>query len=137
VRIYGNGNRNVCDGTDKGPDKAGYDGSPAAKNLHGQGNTVDVGDVVSYDGESENDEAEIAKLANVRNEDGVKETTDSGFRISVRIDVDAAVDGGDGDDDGTEDLTEQKREDQSSKGGEEHTDSVCGYWLVAGIIGSI
>lgn len=63
VGVSGDGDGDVDCGADGGPDEAGHGLGPAAENLQGQADGVDVGAVVGDDGEGEDDEAELAEAA--------------------------------------------------------------------------
>jgi len=137
VRVPRNSNGDISTSTDESPDEAWDNGGPSAKNLHGEGHAVDVWNIVSDDGEGEDNQAELSESTKVRNEDGSKETTNTSLAVTIGVDVIAIIDGGGRHDNSTEDFAEQEWEDQACHGGEEDANSVGGDWLIASVIGSI
>jgi len=137
VRVSWDGDGDVDTGCDSDPDEARDLLGPSSENLEGEGDAVDVWDVVADDGEGEDDEAELAESSEWVEEDGGEKTTGSRCGVSVGVLVDSSV-GGSGSVDGcTKELGEEEWEDETGKDGEEETGAVGSLWLVDSVVGSV
>ncbi len=111
MAISRDGDGAVDDGTDEGPHEAGDALRDAGEELKGEGDGVDIWAVVGNDGEGEHDKAEFAESAKRGDDDGGKETADSGTFVAVDIDIVTVVDGHCGGNGCAKKLGEEEGED--------------------------
>lgn len=137
VRISGNCNGNVACSGDTGPDETGNALSPAAKDLDGQTDGVEVGAVVGNDGQSKDDQAEFAETAEVGNKHRAEEATSARLFVSFIVDVVAAVDSSGSHDSNSKELSEEQRNDQAKESPSENLVTALGWRLIDGVVGGV
>jgi len=137
MRVSGDGNGDVDTGGNSNPDEAGYARSPASQDLHGESNAVDVWNVVSDDGQGQDDLAELSESVEVREQNSCKETTNSRICVSRSVDVVATVYLCGSENGSTKHLGKEKWEDETGKGSKEESGSVDVGWLVDSVISCV
>jgi len=137
MRISWDCDGNISTSSNSDPDETRNLLSPLSENLQSQGDRVNVWNVVANDGQSEDDEAEFAKATKWWEKDSSQETTNTSAGVSIHISVITSIDGSGREDGSAQELSEEKREDESSKGGEENLGSAVGVSLIDSVISSI
>lgn len=135
VGVAGDGNGERGTGSQEGPDETGNALGVAAQDLEGQRDGVDVGAVVGNDGESKNDETELAKSTE-RVEDGSDQATVTGGQVTIHVLV-VITDSGSSVNSNTQKLGEDQGDDQTEPGGEEDLAAATVRGLINSVVRSI
>lgn len=135
VRVARDGDGDVDEGGEAGPDEARHGLGAAGEDLRRQADGVQVRAVVGDDGEGEDDEAEAAEArADAGNQHGREEAADPGFIVATLVGVVAVGDGGGCHDGDAEHLGEEQGDDEADPGGEEDFAAGLRGGLVDGVV---
>lgn len=136
VGVAGDGDGEGDAGGEESPNETGHALRVAAQDLQGQGDGVDVGAVVGDNGESQNDQAELAETTQ-RLEDGTDQTAVTGFGITKGVLVVSIVEGGCGHHGDAQELSEEQGDDETDPGREEDLAAAAVGGLVDCVVGRV